>query len=127
VSWSLRFRSDPEPWKDAQVGNCWYYPSWDDPEQRQWFLRHLASRQFLEQHASRRAPVLIYFPPGFAFSPDEFYRNPDNPNPTREGWTVTGSIEDGSLSVSPSLVLGSPGHASYYHGFINQGVLSDSQ
>jgi len=123
MPWPLRFRSEPEPWKDAQIGDCWYYPNWDTAEHpypmlRQHFLDHQASRQYKEQWADKRPPIVVQLPPGFGFSPDEKYGRPENT--ARDGWTVTGSLEDGSLVVSPSVnVVGT------YHGFIQGGQVSD--
>lgn len=122
MSWPLRFRSDPEPWKDAQIGDCWYMPE----HARSFFIEHQASQQYRHQLAVAkltdaepfRPPIVVQLPPGFPFFPDEFYGRPDNTE--RNGWTVTGSIEDGSLVVSPSVnVIGT------YHGWINGGVVSD--
>lgn len=125
MSWPLRFRSDPEPWLDAQIGDCWYYPNWRDDspfqeQMRQHFIDFQASRQYVDQWADKRPPILVYLPPGFPFSPDERYRPADDSNVERNGWAVTGSIEDGSLVVSPSVnVVGT------YHGWINNGGVSD--
>jgi hypothetical protein len=125
MSWPLRFRNDPEPWKNARFGDCWYMPDWfreGHPYDaiRQMFLNHQASRQYLEQH-SDRAPVVIFLPPGLAFSPDEKYRGGHRgDNPEREGWTVTGSPEDGSLVVSPSINI-----MDVYHGWVQNGQVSD--
>lgn len=124
MPWPLRFRTDPEPWKDAHIGDCWYMASWDATEHphpmlRQHFLDFQASHQYKEQWADKRPPIVVQLPPGFAFTPDEKYGWRDG-NPERVGWTVTGSIEDGTLTVSPSVnVVGT------YHGWIQNGQVSD--
>lgn len=120
--WRLRFRSGQEPWTGAEVGDCWYYPNWAANEDvREHFLKYQASRQYLEQWAERRPPIVVRLPPGFGFSPDEKYRGLEwGDNPEREGWTVEGSIEDGTITVSPSInIVGT------YHGSLARGVLSE--
>jgi hypothetical protein len=96
MSWPLRFRSDPDPWRDAQIGDCWYYPNWAtaDATIRQHFLNFQASHQYREQWEGKRPPIVVQLPPGFGFSPDEKYGYAEG-NPGRIGWTVSGSIEDG--------------------------------
>jgi hypothetical protein len=118
MAWALRFRDDPKPWKDAQIGDCWYHPNWVEGDAgRQFFLNHQASRKYKDQWADKRPPIIIRLPSG-PFSPDEFYGRPENTD--RDGWTVTGSIEDGSLVVSPSVNI-----VGYYHGFVQGGAVSD--
>jgi hypothetical protein len=121
MPWPLRFRSEPEPWKDAQIGDCWYMPE----IARSFFIEHQASQQYRHQLATAklmgqdfRPPIVVRLPPGFSFFPDEKYGHPENDQ--RNGWTVSGSIEDGSLVVSPSVnVVGT------YHGWIQAGQVSD--
>lgn len=118
----MRFREQPFDPRDAQIGDCWYWPNWDsDQGIRTHFLQIQASRQYLEQWADKRPPVVVKLPPGFGFSPDERYRGgPWGDNPAREGWTVSGRLEDHSLVVSPSInILGT------YHGWLQAGLLSD--
>lgn len=125
TDWPLRLRTDPEPWKDAKPGDCWYHPDWDrkeapHPAVRRMFLDHQASKQYLEQWADKRPPVVVRLPCGLGFSPDEKYRGGHRgDNPEREGWTVTGSIDDGTLTVQPSVnIVGA------YHGWIQNGAVS---
>lgn len=72
------------------------------------------SREYVAQHAGRRGLYLIKLPAASAkgewFSPDWMWGRPSE-NPKREGWTVTGTLSD--LSVSPS--IDSQGS---YHGFL---------
>jgi hypothetical protein len=129
VSWQLRFLQGPEPWwgefidgkAHPQIGDCWYYPHWEDEQTREHFLQYQASRQYLEQWADKRPPVVVRLPPGFGFSPDErYYGGHWGDNPQREGWTVTGSLDDLSLVVQPSVnIIGT------YHGWIQSGQVSD--
>ena len=99
---------------DAQIGDCWYLPE----HARAYFIEHQSSRQYREEWADKRPPIVVQLPPGFPFFPDEFYGRPENVE--RNGWAVTGSIEDGSLVLSPSInCVGS------YHGFIQNGLVSD--
>jgi hypothetical protein len=126
MPWPLRYRSAAEPWKDAQFGDCWYYPDWDSqdapyPAVRKMFLEHQASRQYLDQWADKRPPIVIWLPPGFGFSPDEKYRGGHRgENPEREGWTVSGVLEDGTLVVQPSVNI-----VGVYHGWIQDAQLSE--
>lgn len=123
MPWPLRFLDGEKPWTNGQIGDCWYYPNWDSEELlhqkiREHFLNHQASRQYKEQWADKRPPIIIRLPSGPA-SPDEFYSRPENAT-ERNGWTVTGSIEDGSLNVSPSVNI-----VGWFHGFIQNGQISD--
>lgn len=131
MPWPLRFLTGPEPWwgefihgkAHPRIGDCWYHPNWENPEHpypkiREHFLDHQASRQYKEQWADKRPPIIIRLPSG-PFSPDEFYSRPENAV-ERNGWAVTGSIEDGTLTVSPSVNI-----VGYYHGFIRNGQVSD--
>ncbi len=119
MPWPLRLVDGHEPWKDAQIGDCWYHPNWMEGDRsRAFFLNHLASHQYLEQWADKRPPIIVYLPSGPA-CPDEFYSRPEN-YIAKEGWTVTGSIEDGTLSVSPSINM-----VGHYHGFIQGSVVTD--
>jgi hypothetical protein len=124
MPWPLRFIvGDMNSRHTPMIGDCWYMPNWDDPERpypmlRDYFLKHQASRQYVNEWSDKRPPIMVRLPPGFAFTPDEAYDRPDNVE--RNGWTVVGSIEDGTLHVSPSVnVVG------VYHGWIQYGVVSD--
>lgn len=114
MSWPLRFRTDPAPWDTPEPGDAWYHRGWGEDARRSHFR---ASRQYDEDWADKRPPVFIYFPGRYAASPDERY---SGENPDRNGWRVTGSIEDSTLSVQPSI-----NHMGSYHGFVTNGVLSD--
>ena len=134
MPWPLCFRDDPKPWENARPGDCWYYPEWTEqahpyPLVRNYFMEHQASVQYIEQNARERPPIIVYLPlapgvgehSGFPFSPDEKYRGGQwGANLDRMGWTVTGRLEDSTLTVQPSVnVIGT------YHGWIGNGMVSD--
>jgi hypothetical protein len=119
VTWPLRFRpanASFNPWTEAaQIGDCWYMPQWDeDAERRQRFIARQASQQYRDQWADKRPPIFVQLPPGWPWCVDEASTGGG------DGWTVTGSIEDGTLNVTPSInAIGS------YHGYVQNGQVTD--
>jgi hypothetical protein len=95
---------------EAPIGAAYY----GDPEA--FWLRHRASRQYEENHKGKRGLILFKYPTergGDWFSPDWFWRGEEE-NPGHEGWAVSGTIEGGDLTVSPSVALG----GGQYHGWV---------
>lgn len=76
---------------------------------------YILSDEYLRGWAAHRAPLFIWMPNGYAWCIDSAYsdRKPQGP-----GWTVTG--EAPNITVSPSIH-----HVGIYHGWLQNGVLSD--
>lgn len=88
-----------------KFGDAYYKPAWKR-----------VSRYYLE-HNSSRAPILVAFPRWdgtvIQWCVDTF--NDSKPR----GWAVTGSLEGGDLTLSPSVNI-----KGNYHGWIQDGILS---
>lgn len=79
------------------------------------------SIEYREQHRDKRSPIVINMPQAngstYLFSPDWAYMSAGEVRDGR-GWTVTG--EPPEITVNPSVnIVGS------YHGWIQDGVISD--
>ncbi len=49
----------------------------------------------------------------------------DEPSSTGGFWTRSGDPRQANVSVTPSIAIGTPGTAGYYHGHLSNGVLAD--
>ena len=84
-----------------------------------WFAnnypQNLLSPQYFQTHQANRKPLYVQLPDG-PFCVDSKVSNGNH------GWTVTG--EPPNITVSPS-INSSPGYPDGYHGFLQNGVISD--
>jgi hypothetical protein len=113
MPWPLRFLPNHDPGDNTyqpQVGDCYYA----DGARFSWSLDHMGDN-YKRDWADKRPPIVVWLPPGFPFWVD---LKPSDGDQT--GWTVTGSIEDGTLTVAPSISCPPD-----YHGFIQNGVITD--
>jgi hypothetical protein len=115
MSWTCRMVDD---WRAAtEVGDMAFIPLEDIRVHADGFRswrRYRLSESYERDHAAHRQPLCVRLPDGSLFCPDS---NADGDDAHR-GWTVTG--EPPRISVSPSInVVG------HYHGFLQEGVLSD--
>jgi hypothetical protein len=121
IEHSARYRNpvtgkeDYHPHLAASPGAMWY-ARWllaDDGIN----LRHdkstMVSEEYKRDHVGKRAPVIVMLPAGSHWCVDSAATNrPDN-----GGWTVTGDAP--TLTAHPSI------NATGYHGWLQNGVLSD--
>jgi hypothetical protein len=49
----------------------------------------------------------------------------DHPSSSGGRWTRTGDPKACTVTAHPSIAIGLPGTPSYYHGFLQDGVLTD--
>lgn len=86
---------------------------------------------YYQQNNAHRLPLVLVIPTGglffidgMCYSNDEYERQKaagvENPQGYYGGWTVTGDIEQGTLTVSPSINIGST-----YHGWVTNNVMTD--
>lgn len=117
MPWQLRLIERPKDGPCPQIGDCWYNPAMIG-EYKEFYWRYL-SRQYKEAWFGKRPPIIVQLPSGqmgFGFCIDEGARN--NGVWSTEGWTVTGELPN--ITVSPSInCIGA------YHGFIQNGTLTD--
>lgn len=121
-----RARPDGVP---LQVGDAWYEPERialpEGGSEESWYHNQL-SRHYDATWRAKRCPIVVilpdlpnaYGPRIYWFCVDWAYHG--DPNPQRNGWIVTGSLEDGDLTLTPSVNL-----VGSYHGFIKNGVIGD--
>lgn len=82
------------------------------------FRKSLLSQKYWRDHAARRAPIVVVLPGGDEWCIDQMARA--NGECYGDGWDVTGTIEGGNLTVSPSINM-----PPTYHGWIQNGFVSD--
>lgn len=104
MPWSCRFH-EQQP-ENPQIGDMWYAREWLNPA-----AKGTLSDQYWREHASRRPPLVVVFPGDVWFCVDRAAGN-------GTGWTVTG--EPPNITVHPSIR-----HIGGYHGWLQNGVLSD--
>ena len=121
MAWRCRLVDHPRFGADEprpQIGDMWFAPAMVEKYEH-FYLDHQLSHQYKEQHLGKRPPLIVYLPPGFSFCVDDAYRGGHwGDNPAREGWTVTG--EAPNITVAPSINC-----VGTYHGWLQNGVLSD--
>lgn len=107
MSWRCRLVDSP---KNAQVGDMWFAPHMLEQE---WTYGFKLSAEYRRDWEGKRAPLMVILPNGSQFCVDGATTDDGD-----GGWTVTG--EPPLITVSPSInVVG------LYHGFLQNGVLSD--
>lgn len=140
MSWPIRFIEMPtNPAQDGynlKIGDCFYYqdpgPEYDwaaDALNLRWFRffckEDRLSENYKQQHRATRPPILVYLPGCSLFCVDgacwSSVPKPDGQGSVVEyygGWTVSGTPQ--LLTVSPSINC-----VGIYHGFIQNGVITD--
>ncbi|MCD0164866.1 hypothetical protein IHN32_00310 [Deinococcus sp. 14RED07] len=96
----------------APIGTAFEIPQ-DSPQLQYWY--RLRSAEYDRDHAASRGMYLIKVPCGLWFSPDKHVTPVTGVPADRHGWTVTGTLED--LTVSPSVAMNA-GHEFGWHGWI---------
>lgn len=110
MSWPIKYHAErPE---NINVGDMFPAP-WLE-EHREFWL----SAQFDRDWLDKRPPLVVRLPGGFDFCVDGPYRSKSDPNPTRQGWDVTGAPPN--ITLQPSINIGG-----MYHGWIRDGVITD--
>ncbi len=90
------------------IGACWF---------EDMYLKHPSlSPKYRRDHAGKRLPIVVMLPDRTCWCVDTLARN--DGGYYGDGWTVTGELP--RISVSPSIHI--PGR---YHGFIQDGVITD--
>ena len=92
------------------IGWMWYL----NPEHT---AEEMLSNYYKEHNQPNRLPLLVQLPDG-AWCMDGIASK----DPSKKGWTVTG--EPPNITVSPS-INSSPGYPDGYHGFLQNGIISD--
>jgi hypothetical protein len=109
VTWPCRlvdFEKSPKA-----VGDMWFAPWINEDSDLQ---RYYCSPEYHRDWLGKRAPLMVRLPNGVDWIVD----SPMRGQPGASGWTVTG--EAPSITVMPSInFFGS------YHGWLQNGVLSD--
>jgi hypothetical protein len=95
-------------------GDMWYAPKMLDPKHADFYLEHVLSTQYRRDWLGKRPPLFVCLPNGDHFCVDSQVSEPRDGH----GWEVTG--EPPHITVSPSInAVGG------YHGWLQNGVLSD--
>lgn len=95
----------PEAYDDA---SGWYWPNVFAGR------KHL-SKFYMENNAAKRRPICVWMPGHTLFCVDGMCRDSTGEH---GGWTVTGSLDAGDLTVSPSINIGG-----IYHGYIENACI----
>jgi hypothetical protein len=107
---------EARPWNSLPPGSCWRVPVDETSYLRCggkspcWPLVRQLSKEFFA--SGRRYAIFIVLPGGAEWSPDCLSSE------SGQGWTVTGELP--AISVSPSVH-----QIGRYHGFVQNGVLTD--
>jgi hypothetical protein len=98
--------------KDIKPGDMWYAPWYIEGGKRMNYLTDEYARDWMD----KRPPLVVRLPDGTSFMVD--CRCTVDGVLQDHGWTVTG--EPPNITVSPSInIIG------YYHGWLQNGILSD--
>ena len=92
------------------VGAMWYAPEMLEAE---FYLGYSLSNEYKRDWMDKRPPIWVVLPSGTWFCVDSQITDGDG-----SGWVVTG--EAPNITVSPSINC-----VGIYHGFLQNGVLSD--
>lgn len=109
MPWQCRL-IDPEkvPEKERRAGDMWFEPWYLQGDHERYYL----SDYYINNVKGTRMPLVVRLPSGRDFCIDGRTRNDSS------GWTVTGTAPN--ITVSPSI-----NHVGRYHGWLQNGVLSD--
>lgn len=109
MPWQCRM-IDPDavPDKDRNPGDMWFEPWYTQADHRRYYL----SDRYLQMHLGKRPPIVVRLPSGRDFCVDGRAKGDSS------GWMVTG--EAPNVTVHPSIH-----HVGAYHGWLQNGVLSD--
>lgn len=111
MPWPIRYH-EQAPDK-PQPGDIWPVPSWLEDAG----LKSLLSEEYFQRWRGKRPPLVVRLPNGGEFCIDS------RPTGGGSGWDVMG--EPPNITVHPSIVYNKhlPGRG--YHGWLQNGVLSD--
>jgi hypothetical protein len=109
MPWPIRYH-EQEP-ENPQPGDVWSMRM-DEEMIQTYYEKHVFSEEYLRDWKGRRPPLMICLPGAGPRILDQRWK--DN---TR-GWTITG--EPPNLTASPSIDI-----KGKYHGWLQNGVLSD--
>lgn len=116
MSWPCRLL--PERPANPQPGDMWPRPDLVGGDWVGGYCSELLSPEYARGHLGKRAPLEVFLPSGDEWIVDA--REVHDGQLGARGWTVTG--EAPALTVSPSILVRG---RSTYHGFLQNGVLSD--
>lgn len=111
MPWPIRYyEQEPE---NPQPGDMWPVPHWlEEPD-----LAELLSEEYMQRWRSLRAPLKVMLPNGMRFCVDS------KPTGGGSGWDVTGKPPN--ITVHPSINYNGFSRQHGYHGWLQNGVLSD--
>ena len=95
-------------------GDMWFTPELLDSAHNGFYLNHYLSNEYRRDWLGKRPPLLVCLPNGDEFPIDARVTDSQDGH----GWTVTG--EAPNVTVNPSINC-----IGRYHGWIQNGVLSD--
>lgn len=123
MPWTCRLREFTldDHGQSFAVGDMFYLPRhlYDHPDDPVYWLRHWERHlsDYYRQHNSHRAPIMVCLPGNCLWCVDS--QTVDNGQWSgASGWTVTG--EAPFITVAPSINIGGT-----YHGYLQNGVISD--
>jgi hypothetical protein len=106
MPWPITFH-ETRPEK-PQVGDMWFEPWYLEDGNRDYYLSDRYKREWM----GKRPPLIVRLPSGRNFSIDGKAKSGS------DGWIVTG--DPPKITVNPSI-----NHVGDYHGWLQNGVLSD--
>lgn len=103
--------------ENPKPGDMWPDPEMIEGELAEYYRQNLLSEKYFRRWHSRRPPLVVRLPNGVEFCVDS------RPTKGGTGWDVTG--EAPSITVSPSINSNGFSREHGYHGWLQNGVLSD--
>jgi hypothetical protein len=95
----------------VQPGECWEEPAYLNPDSIDYYQEHFFSLEYMRDWMGKRPPISVMLPSGQVWCIDQ------QASGMKSGWTVTGTIP--VLTAAPSILVEG------YHGFLQNGVLTD--
>ena len=122
MSWRIiQVKSAQEAGSTNRVGKAWYAPWFLDYYNRDWadaVKSRWLSPEYMQDNKHLRMPIVVVLPApgeyGFEFCVDRCFSDQEH------GWRVTGTLEAGNLTMTPSINA-----HDRYHGWITNGVITD--
>lgn len=115
MPWPIRYH-DQEP-ENPQPGDMWPVPYMVEGPGAEDFRANYLSEEYFQRWYGKRPPLMVQLPNGRPFCVDS------RPSAGGSGWDLTG--EAPNITVHPSIAYANFSRERGYHGWLQNGVLSD--